>query len=239
MEERIFLENGFKELNIKINKESIDELLLFKDMLLEWNKKINLTSITDDEAIFIKHFFDSATCMATGYIKDGFEVVDIGTGAGFPGLVLKVLNKKINITLLDSLRKRTNYLENIVINLGLKNVEIIHGRAEEYGNKEDYREKYDIALSRAVASINVLLEYCLPYIREGGYFLCQKGPKFKDELKEAEKALKVLGGKINEIKEFILPGSDIKRNIIVIKKIYKTPAKYPRKAGKPSSNPIK
>ncbi len=239
MEERIFLENGFKELNIKINKESIDELLLFKDMLLEWNKKINLTSITDDEAIFIKHFFDSATCMATGYIKDGFEVVDIGTGAGFPGLVLKVLNKKINITLLDSLRKRTNYLENIVINLGLKNVEIIHGRAEEYGNKEDYREKYDIALSRAVASINVLLEYCLPYIREGGYFLCQKGPKFKDELKEAEKALKVLGGEINEVKEFILPGSDIKRNIIVIKKIYKTPAKYPRKAGKPSSNPIK
>ena len=239
MEERIFLENGFKELNIKINKESIDELLLFKDMLLEWNKKTNLTSITDDEAIFIKHFFDSATCMATGYIKDGFEVVDIGTGAGFPGLVLKVLNKKINITLLDSLRKRTNYLENLVINLGLKDVEIIHGRAEEYGNKEDYREKYDIALSRAVASINVLLEYCLPYIREGGYFLCQKGPKFKDELKEAEKALKVLGGKINEIKEFILPGSDIKRNIIVIKKIYKTPAKYPRKAGKPSSNPIK
>ena len=239
MEERIFLENGFRELNIRINKKSIDELLLFRDMLLEWNKKINLTSITDNEEIFIKHFFDSATCMATGYIKDGFEVVDIGTGAGFPGLVLKVLNKKMNITLLDSLRKRTNYLENIVINLGLKNVEIIHGRAEEYGNKEDYREKYDIALSRAVASINVLLEYCLPYIREGGYFLCQKGPKFKDELKEAEKALKVLGGEINEVKEFILPGSDIKRNIIVIKKIYKTPAKYPRKAGKPSSNPIK
>jgi len=239
VEERIFLENGFRELNIRINKKSIDELLLFRDMLLEWNKKINLTSITDNEEIFIKHFFDSATCMATGYIKDGFEVVDIGTGAGFPGLVLKVLNKKMNITLLDSLRKRTNYLENIVINLGLKNVEIIHGRAEEYGNKEDYREKYDIALSRAVASINVLLEYCLPYIREGGYFLCQKGPKFKDELKEAEKALKVLGGKINEVKEFILPGSDIKRNIIVIKKIYKTPAKYPRKAGKPSSNPIK
>ena len=239
MEERIFLENGFKELNIRINKKSIDELLLFKDMLLEWNKKINLTSITDNQEIFIKHFLDSATCMATGYIRDGFEVVDIGTGAGFPGLVLKVLNKKMNITLLDSLRKRTNYLENIVINLGLKNVEIIHGRAEEYGNKEDYREKYDIALSRAVASINVLLEYCLPYIREGGYFLCQKGPKFKDELKEAEKALKVLGGKINEVKEFILPGSDIKRNIIVIKKIYKTPAKYPRKAGKPSSNPIK
>ncbi|MCK9217976.1 MAG: 16S rRNA (guanine(527)-N(7))-methyltransferase RsmG [Firmicutes bacterium] len=239
MEERIFLENGFKELNIRINKKSIDELLLFKDMLLEWNKKINLTSITDNQEIFIKHFLDSATCMATGYIRDGFEVVDIGTGAGFPGLVLKILNNKINITLLDSLKKRTNYLENLVTNLGLKNVEIIHGRAEEYGNKEGYREKYDVALSRAVASINVLLEYCLPYIKEGGYFLCQKGPNFKDELKEAEKAIKVLGGKINEIKEFILPGSDIKRNIIVIEKIYKTPAKYPRKAGKPTSNPIK
>jgi len=239
VEERIFLENGFKELNIRINKKSIDELLLFKDMLLEWNKKINLTSITDNQEIFIKHFLDSATCMATGYIRDGFEVVDIGTGAGFPGLVLKILNNKINITLLDSLKKRTNYLENLVTNLGLKNVEIIHGRAEEYGNKEGYREKYDVALSRAVASINVLLEYCLPYIKEGGYFLCQKGPNFKDELKEAEKAIKVLGGKINEIKEFILPGSDIKRNIIVIEKIYKTPAKYPRKAGKPTSNPIK
>lgn len=239
MEERIFLENGFRELNIRINKKSIDELLLFRDMLLEWNKKINLTSITDNQEIFIKHFFDSATCMATGYIKDGFEVVDIGTGAGFPGLVLKIINNEINITLLDSLKKRTNYLENLVINLGLKNVEIIHGRAEEYGNKVEYREKYDIALSRAVASINVLLEYCLPYIKNGGYFLCQKGPKFKDELKEAEKALKTLGGKINEVKEFILPGSDIKRNIIVIEKIYKTPAKYPRKAGKPTSNPIK
>lgn len=239
MEERIFLENGFRELNIGINKKSIDELLLFRDMLLEWNKKINLTSITDNQEIFIKHFFDSATCMATGYIKDGFEVVDIGTGAGFPGLVLKIINNEINITLLDSLKKRTNYLENLVINLGLKNVEIIHGRAEEYGNKVEYREKYDIALSRAVASINVLLEYCLPYIKNGGYFLCQKGPNFKDELKEAEKALKTLGGKINEVKEFILPGSDIKRNIIVIEKIHKTPAKYPRKAGKPTSNPIK
>ena len=163
----------------------------------------------------------------------------IGTGAGFPGMVIKILKDDINMTLLDSLKKRTVYLEEVAIKLSLKNIEIIHGRAEEYGQKKEYREMYDIALSRAVAPLNVLLEYCLPFVKEEGYFLCQKGPSYKEELDEAEKAIEVLGGKLDKVEENILPYSDIKHFIIFIKKIRSTPTKYPRKPGKPSSKPIK
>lgn len=239
MENAVFLGNGLKKLNINPSSKIIKDLLIYKDMLLDWNKKINLTSITDEKEIFIKHFFDSATCISTGYIKNSSKIIDVGTGAGFPGLVLKILNNEINITLLDSLKKRTVYLEDLVSKLDLKKVEIIHGRAEEYAKKNGYREEYDIVLSRAVASLNVLLEYCIPYVKVGGFFLCQKGPNYETELKQAEKALNILGGKVEEIMEFHLPYSDITHYIIIIKKVFITPTKYPRKPGKPSSNPIK
>ena len=150
-----------------------------------------------------------------------------------------MLSKEISITLLDSLKKRTLYLEYAVNKLGLDEVEVIHGRAEDYGNNKDYREKYDIALSRAVASLNVLLEYCLPFVKTGGYFLCQKGPSYREELKESKNALRVLGGECEDIMEFPLPKSDIIHYILVIKKIFKTPTKYPRKAGKPAISPLK
>ncbi len=238
MESKLFLEKGFEKLDIKYDEKTIVDLINYKNILLEWNEKINLTSITDEEEIFVKHFFDSATCMASGYIKNDSRIIDIGTGAGFPGVVLKILNKDIKLTLLDSLKKRTVYLEDLVSKLKLNGIKIIHGRAEELGNKKEHREKYNVVLSRAVASLNVLLEYCLPFVKVGGFFLCQKGPKYEEELKDSDKALKVLGGKIADILEFTLPNSDITHYILVVEKQLKTPAKFPRKPGKPSQNPI-
>ncbi len=239
MDGKIFLKEGLKQLNIEVDINALEKLMGFKDILLEWNKKINLTTITEEKEIYIKHFLDSATCLSTSYINDGDKIIDIGTGAGFPGIVLKILKENLNITLLDSLKKRMVYLEEAASELSLGNVEIIHGRAEEYGMKREYREGYNVVLSRAVASLNVLSEYCIPFINIGGYFLCQKGPNYEEELKEAEKAIDILGGKIEDIKKFILPYSHITRYIIIIKKVTKTPTKFPRKPGKPLSNPIK
>lgn len=239
MDSKIFLREGLEQLNIEADKKTLEKLINFKDILLEWNEKINLTAITDEREIYIKHFLDSATCLSTGYIKDNDKIIDIGTGAGFPGLVLKILKDNIDITLLDSLKKRMKYLEEAVSKLGVGKLDIIHGRAEEYGVKNGQRESYDIALSRAVASLNVLSEYCIPFVKVGGLFLCQKGPNYSDELKEAEKAINILGGKVEDIKKYILPYSDIAHYIIVIRKLSSTPTKFPRKPGKPSSSPIK
>ena len=239
MDGKTFLKDGLEQLYIEADNKTIEKLISFKNLLLEWNKKINLTAITDEKEIYIKHFLDSATCLSTGYINDGDKIIDIGTGAGFPGLVIKILKNNIDITLLDSLKKRMTYLENAVTNIDLDNVKIIHGRAEEYGVLNGHRESYDIALSRAVASLNVLSEYCIPFVKVGGYFICQKGPNYFDELKEAEKAINTLGGKVEDIKKFILPYSDITHYIIIIKKMSSTPTKFPRKPGKPSTNPIK
>lgn len=239
MDSKIFLREGLEQLNIEADNKTLEKLINFKDILLEWNEKINLTAITDEREIYIKHFLDSATCLSTGYIKDNGKIIDIGTGAGFPGLVLKILKDNIDITLLDSLKKRMKYLEEAVSKLGVGKLDIIHGRAEEYGVKNGQRESYDIALSRAVASLNVLSEYCIPFVKVGGLFLCQKGPNYSDELKEAEKAINILGGKVEDIKKYILPYSDIAHYIIVIRKLSSTPTKFPRKPGKPSSSPIK
>ncbi|SHJ27360.1 16S rRNA (guanine(527)-N(7))-methyltransferase RsmG [Lutispora thermophila] len=233
------LRNGFKELDIDINEEKLSRLLEFKDILLEWNEKINLTSITDEEEIFIKHFMDSATCLSTGLIKSGDKIIDIGTGAGFPGLVLKILKEDVNMTLLDSLNKRIIYLKEATDKLALDKVELIHGRAEEYGAKKGYREEFDIAVSRAVAPLNVLLEYCMPFVKLGGYFICQKGPSYQEELQDGRKAMEILGGELDKVEEHLLPFSDIRHYIIIIKKVRNTPTKYPRKPGKPSSNPLK
>ncbi|OGO76796.1 MAG: 16S rRNA methyltransferase G [Clostridiales bacterium GWB2_37_7] len=232
------LQNGLKELNIAATQEAMDKLENLKTLLLEWNEKINLTAITEPREVDIKHFLDSATCLATGYIKDGADIIDVGTGAGFPGVPIKILNESLNMTLLDSLNKRIKYLEDVVNKLNLKNVKLVHSRAEDGGSNKLYREKYDVALSRAVASMNVLCEYCLPFVKVGGYFICQKGPAYKDELDHASKAIEVLGGKIKEVKSYELPTSDITHYIIIIEKIKETPTKYPRKAGKPTSEPI-
>ncbi|SHK04313.1 16S rRNA (guanine527-N7)-methyltransferase [Tepidibacter formicigenes DSM 15518] len=236
---REILKNGLNELNISIDDFKIDKFEKYKDLLVEWNKKINLTAIEDEKEIYIKHFIDSLSCLIKNYIKDNDKIIDVGTGAGFPGIPLKVCLNDLNLTLLDSLNKRINFLKEVCSSLELENVEFVHGRAEDFGKDEKYREKYDIATARAVASLPILLEYCTPFIKVGGYFVCLKGPSIGEELKESKKAMDVLGMEFVEKIDVKLPFTDINHNILILKKVKNTPTKYPRKAGKPSKNPIK
>ena len=238
LENKTILIDGFKELDLEVSEEMLEKLRIFKDIMLEWNEKINLTAITEEKEVYIKHFLDSATCLSTGYIKEGMKVIDVGTGAGFPGVPIKILKEDLEMTLLDSLNKRISYLNEVLTRLSLKKAATVHARAEEAGSSKAHRGAYDIALSRAVASMNVLCEYCMPFVKVGGFFLCQKGPDIEGELKEAEAAIRILGGVVREVKGYKLPYSDIKHNIIIIEKVAETPTKYPRKPGKPSASPI-
>ena len=214
-------------------KNSFDRYL---ELLQEWNNKINLTAITEKEEIELKHFYDSLTI--SEYIKSGSSLIDVGTGAGFPGIPLKIKDESIKLTLLDSLNKRLIFLEEVEKELELKNVVNIHGRAEDYGKDKKYREKYDYATSRAVARLSVLVEYLLPFVKVGGYCICMKGPNIEEEIKDSEKAIRVLGGEIEKIDNFKLENDDNERNIIIIKKVKNTPKQYPRKAGIPTKEPI-
>ncbi len=238
MDNTVLLKEGIEALGLEVDDKQISQLINYKNLLIEWNEKINLTAITEERDVYIKHFHDSFTCILTGVIKEGCKVIDVGTGAGFPGVPVKILRPDIKLTLLDSLNKRILYLNDVINKLELNCVEAVHGRAEEAGANKQHRESYDIAFSRAVAAMNILCEYCLPFVKVGGYFVCQKGPGYKEELEEAKKAIEVLGGKVADVREVLLPFSDIRHYIIVIEKIGPTPAKYPRKPGKPTSNPI-
>lgn len=208
----------------------------YKNLLLEWNEKINLTAITDEDDIILKHFVDSMTILK--YIESDSSIVDVGTGAGFPGIPVKIANPSINVTLVDSLNKRLLFLEDVINKLNLKQIKTVHSRAEEFGQNKIYREKFDIATSRAVANLSVLVEYLLPLVKVGGKCICMKGSEIEEELKNSKDAIKILGGEIEKVEEFTLPESDIKRNIIIIKKIKQTPNRYPRKPGVPSKNPL-
>ncbi|NLK42950.1 MAG: 16S rRNA (guanine(527)-N(7))-methyltransferase RsmG [Tissierellia bacterium] len=229
---------GVRELNIELNERQVNNFIKYKNLLKEWNKKINITAITEDDEIDIKHFLDSLTPVTTGLFDRNISVIDIGTGGGFPGLPLKVYNEELKVTLLDSLNKRITFLKEVIESLELDNIEAIHGRAEELGRMENYRNQYDISISRAVASLNTLSEYCIPFVKLGGYFISMKGPDVEDELKEAEKAIKTLGGKIVNVESINIPQSDITHSLIIIEKIKETPTKYPRAGGKPKKNPL-
>lgn len=239
MELKDILKDGSKEMNIEITDHQIDQLIKYKDILLEWNQKMNLTAISEEKEVMIKHFLDSLSCIQTKYLTNEGRMIDVGTGAGFPGVPLKIALPNIELTLLDSLKKRISFLEEVCRETNLINVEFLHGRAEDFGQNKVYREKYDYAVSRAVAALNVLVEYCLPFVKVGGYFICQKGPGLIEELPEAKNAIKILGGEVVDQIVIDLPFSDITHHILVIKKIKQTPIKYPRKAGKPSREPIK
>ncbi len=232
------LKDGFNQMGLSVNEEVINELITFKDVLLEWNEKINLTTITDEREFYIKHLLDSSTCMLTNKIVDNANIIDVGTGAGFPGIPIKIINKGVKLTLLDSLNKRISYLNDVIERLKMENVKTVHARAEEAGVNKLYREKYDVVLSRAVAALNILSEYCIPFVKKGGFFICQKGPSYAEEVKEADNAIKMLGGSVINVEEYSLPFSDIKHYIIIIEKVRETPTKYPRKPGKPAANPI-
>ena len=226
-----------KQIGIELTEEQLEKFYLYMNILLEWNEKINLTAITNEEEIILKHFVDSLTI--NKYIEDSKSLIDVGTGAGFPGIPIKILRQDLKIILLDSLNKRINFLNEVIEKLELKNIECIHGRAEEFGKNKNYREKYDISTSRAVANMSTLSEYLIPFVKIGGKVLAMKGDKAEEELEEAKKAIKLLGGKVENIDNFYLPNSDIKRSIIIIKKIEKTESKFPRKPGMPAKEPIK
>lgn len=227
MENKQLLVDLSKKINISLLDEQVNEFAKYQDLLLEWNEKINLTAITEEKDIIIKHFIDSMTI--SKYFKKNDKIIDVGTGAGFPGVPLKIVDKTLKITLLDSLNKRINYLNDVIEKLRFENVETIHGRAEELSRNSKYREQYDVATARAVANLKTLSEYCLPFVKVGGYFVCMKGSDIEDELSNAKSHIEALGGKIEKIENFVLPDTDMKRNIIVIKKIKNTDKKYPRK----------
>lgn len=221
--------------NINNEKEKLFDT--YMKLLLEWNEKINLTAITQKDDIIIKHFIDSLSILK--YIENNQNVIDIGTGAGFPGIPIKIMNDTLKITLVDSLNKRVNFLNEVIKLLNLKQINAIHSRAEDLGRIEEYREKFDIVTSRAVANLSTLLEYLMPFVKVGGKCICMKGSNIEEELKNAKKAIKELGGEVEKIDNFMLPNSDIERNIIIIKKVKNIDNKYPRNAGIPAKNPIK
>ncbi len=231
------LKTYLKKIDIELSKKQIEQFYTYMNLLLEWNEKINLTAITEPEEVILKHFVDSLTISA--YIKKGSKLVDMGTGAGFPGIPLKILRDDIEITLVDSLNKRINFLNEVIKELELREISTVHARAEEFGQNKKYREKFDIATSRAVANLSTLSEYLVPLVKLEGKIICMKGSEVKEELENAKNAIKILGGKIEKEESFNLPNSDMKRNLVIIKKIKNTPAKYPRKPGTPAKEPIK
>lgn len=233
------LKQGIEELGLKCSDETIDKFRKYREILVEWNQKMNLTGIEEEKEVYIKHFLDSVAVVKEGYIKDGMSIIDVGTGAGFPGLPLRICLENSKVTLLDSLNKRIKFLSEVCSNIDIDDIELIHGRAEDFGKDENYREQYDIATARAVAGLPILMEFCAPFIKVGGYFVCLKGPNADTELEESKKAMEVLGLEFVEKIDVELPEIELKHNIVVFKKINNTPAKYPRKAGKPVKSPIK
>ena len=222
--------------NLKIEKEKIEKFYNYMLLIQEWNEKINLTAITNPKEMIIKHFLDSLTI--ANQLEDDVKIIDIGTGAGFPGIPLKIYNDSLQITLLDSLNKRTIFLKEVIDKLKLQNVEIIHGRAVDFAQNLKYREKYDVAVSRAVAPLNILLEYLIPYVKVGGKIIAMKGSNAIEEINESENALRELNCCIKEEKKIFLPEEKGERYIIVIEKDKKTPRIYPRKAGTPKKKPL-
>ena len=230
------MRESLKELNIELSEKQLNQFYNYMNILIEWNKVMNLTNITETEEIIQKHFVDSLTILKS--IKENDSIIDVGTGAGFPGIPIKIAFPETRITLLDSLNKRIKFLEEVINKLELKNIETIHGRAEEVAHNKKYREKYDIAIARAVAPLNVLSEYLLPFVKIGGYAICMTGAKGKEEAEEGKNAIKILGGEITNSREFNLPNTEMARTIIEIEKIKNTEKKYPRKAGTPTKMPL-
>lgn len=231
-------EKDLKAMNITLSDKQIEQFLIYYEMLVEWNEVMNLTAITEYEEVMKKHFLDSITLNQAFDVTKECSVIDVGCGAGFPGLALKIAYPNLKITLLDSLNKRINFLNAVIDKLGLTDIETVHGRAEDFAKAGKLRETFDVAVSRAVANLSTLSEYCLPYVKVGGYFIPYKSEKVRSEIEAAGKALSILGGSLEKKIEFTLPDTDYYRNLLLIKKNKPTPNKYPRKAGLPSKEPI-
>ena len=228
-----------KELSIVLNDKQIQQFEQYYNILVEWNKVMNLTAITEYEEVVEKHFLDSLTIVNAIHVEKIETLIDVGTGAGFPGIPLKIAFPHLKVTLLDSLNKRIKFLNEVIDLLELNDIKAIHGRAEDYAKQAEYREQYDICVSRAVANLATLSEYCLPYVKVDGLFVPYKSGEIDEELKSSEKAVSILGGKVEEVVKFQLPGTDIGRSFVKIHKIKETKKKYPRKAGMPTKKPLK
>ena len=236
-------EEKLGEFGIKLCAEQYDRFIRYYEMLAEWNKVMNLTAITEYDEVIAKHFVDSLSLVKVTDLNsaggnNALSIIDVGTGAGFPGIPLKIAFPDLKITLLDSLNKRIGFLNAVTEELGLKGIEALHGRAEDYAKKGKLRESFDLCVSRAVANLSTLSEYCLPYVKVGGKFIAYKSEKTAEEINAAGSAIGELGGKVEKSEEFVLPGTDLYRTLVVVEKIKATPNKYPRKAGTPSKEPL-
>lgn len=228
----------FDKMHIELPDGALDLLNRYYEMLIDTNKVMNLTTITEYSEVVIKHFADSAAIGCITDMNGNIDVIDVGTGAGFPGIVLKIVYPQLSVVLLDSLNKRVNFLKNVITELGLTDISAIHGRAEDIARNKDYREKFDLCVSRAVANMSSLSEYCLPFVKVGGRFIPYKADGCDEEVKTASKAVNILGGKIRKIESYVIPDTDICRKFVVIDKLRNTSAKYPRKAGLPTKEPL-
>ena len=228
-----------EKIGITLNERQKQQFDKYYEMLVEWNKVMNLTGITEYDEVNLKHFTDSLTIARTQEMQKVQSVIDIGTGAGFPGIPLKIAFPHLKVVLLDSLNKRIKFLDAVIEELGLENISTIHGRAEDFAKKKGYREQFDLCVSRAVANLSTLSEYCLPFVKVEGEFISYKSGDSDEEIRDAEFAVKVLGGKITDVDKFQLPGTDMGRSLVKIKKVKNTAGKYPRKAGLPSKEPLK
>ena len=226
--------------NIGVHLDSIqtNQFLLYYDMLVEKNKVMNLTAITEFDDVLLKHFIDSLSLINAFDLNKKSKIIDVGTGAGFPGIPLKIAFPDLNITLMDSLNKRINFLNEVINALELSGISALHARAEELGKSMEYRESFDLCVSRAVAKLSILSEYCLPFVKPGGKFISYKAGNVSEEIQESVKALSILGGEYNKMEEFVLPQTDIKRTLVIINKVKATPKKYPRASGKPVKEPL-
>lgn len=232
------LEKGCEELGITLNDTQKNQFIQFYEYLVEKNKVMNLTGITEFQEVLVKHFLDSLACVKAVDMSKVNRIMDIGTGAGFPGVPLKIAFPHLEVCLLDSLKKRVNFLEETFQLLKLENITAIHGRAEEFAKNKAYRETYDLCVSRAVSNLATLSEYCLPYVKTGGFFISYKSGTVQEEVEQAQKAVKILGGRIQDVVYFQLPDSEIQRSLVVIEKVKATPGRYPRKAGTPLKEPL-
>lgn len=231
-------ETNLNELHITLDEKQKQQFVDFYNLLVEWNKVMNLTGITEYEEVNEKHFVDSLSIVKAIDMNKVDTVIDIGTGAGFPGIPLKIAFPHLKVVLLDSLNKRINFLNTVIDELDLINIETIHGRAEDFAKQSEYREQFDLCVSRAVANLATLSEYCIPYVKKDGLFIPYKSDEIDEELEKTKKAVHILGGKIENVVKFQLPGAEIGRSLVVIKKLQNTAKKYPRKAGLPNKEPI-
>ena len=234
----IDLTTALSHMKIQHDEYTIKKFYGYMDGILSWNEKINLTAITDHDEFLVKHFIDSLICCNYHEFKSAKNIVDVGTGAGFPGVPLAIVSPEKNFVLLDSLNKRLKIVNQLCNDVGINNVKTVHGRAEDLARQKEYREKFDLCVSRAVANLPVLLEYCLPFIKVGGYLMGYKGPEIYSENDISKNAVNKLGGTVLEIRNANLDGFGIDHNIILIKKLKSTPSKFPRKAGIPSKEPL-